>query len=169
MTHGSCDSNFKSMISKFIIQNDDTKDTYCENALRWMLYSVTHGKFTFFGKWLGALRQQTIIWANVGTDLCRHRVLLGLNDLNALTRCYSAESITQYHIHSIHKYLSGFACDLIASSRGKCLDIATCTHLCITRRAVFDIILFIQLDFTLLALVISSITSSSFSWCPWHH
>ena len=35
----------------------------------------------WFRKWLGAIRQQAITWANVDPDLCRHVVSLGHNEL----------------------------------------------------------------------------------------
>ena len=36
----------------------------------------------WFRKWLGAVRQQAITWANVDPDLCRHTASPGHNELN---------------------------------------------------------------------------------------
>ena len=35
----------------------------------------------WFRQWLGAVKQQTIAWANVYLDLCRHMLSLGRNGL----------------------------------------------------------------------------------------
>ena len=42
-----------------------------------MSLDLTDGKSTL---WLGAVKQQAIIWANVDPDLCRHITLLGHNE-----------------------------------------------------------------------------------------
>ena len=36
----------------------------------------------WFGYWLGAVRQQSITWANIDTDLCHHMASLSHNELN---------------------------------------------------------------------------------------
>ena len=43
---GRCDSNFKTVIFKLIIQNRSL-DTSCEIALRWMPQNFTNGKDNF--------------------------------------------------------------------------------------------------------------------------
>ena len=46
----------------------------------------------WFRLWLGAIRLEAINWANVDTDLCRHIMWLGHNQLNIMRslRCLSA-------------------------------------------------------------------------------
>ena len=41
----------------------------------------------WFRLWFGAVRQQTITWANVDTDLCRHMASLGPNELKFWLCC----------------------------------------------------------------------------------
>ena len=59
-----CGTNFKSIISKLIIQNSG-KGTHCEIAPRWMPLNLTNGKSTLAQEWLGTIRQQAITWNNV--------------------------------------------------------------------------------------------------------
>ena len=48
-------------------------------------------------KWLGAIRQQAITWANVDPDLCRHMASLGHNELkhSSMVRNGSGSELTK--------------------------------------------------------------------------
>ena len=59
----------------------------CEIALIWMSLDFIDDQLTlvqvsWFRWWLGAIRQQTITWANVDLNLYRHMVSLGQNEFN---------------------------------------------------------------------------------------
>ena len=72
--------NHKLVIFK-LISRIDIFGIYCELALRWMPQDFTNIKSTLVQEWLGAMRQQTITWARVDPDLCRHMAILGHNML----------------------------------------------------------------------------------------
>ena len=55
----------------------------------------------WFRKWLGAVRQQAITWADVDPDLCRHMASLGPNVLNLFApreSCYEFRCMIIKHI-----------------------------------------------------------------------
>ena len=64
--------------------------------------------------WLGALRQQFIIWTNVDQDLCHHMALLSYNELT-----YSLKSNDDIHVYmSVCQWLSSvqiMACHLFGA------------------------------------------------------
>ena len=61
--------NLKLVISK-LISKIDVSIISCEITLRWMSQDLLMISQHWFKQWLGAVRQQTNIWANVDPDLC---------------------------------------------------------------------------------------------------
>ena len=59
-----CSGSFKSIIFNRII-HDSSLATHCEIAFNRMHQNLTNGKSILVRKWRGAIRQQTINWANV--------------------------------------------------------------------------------------------------------
>ena len=75
-------SNFSSVFSKLILQND-ILSFFCKIGLcehhKIPLVKSLH----WFRKWLGAIRQQAITWSNVVLDLCHHMASLAHNELTS--------------------------------------------------------------------------------------
>ena len=51
-------------------------------SLTWMPQNILLGGQNLFRKWLGAVRQQTIVWATVDLGIYRHMVSLGHDERN---------------------------------------------------------------------------------------
>ena len=64
-----CSSNFKSALSKHILQIK-FMGTSCEIDIKWMPQTPLMTSQHWFRQWLGAVRQQASAWANVDPDLC---------------------------------------------------------------------------------------------------
>ena len=77
---GICGHTFKCTISKFIIKSSSSA-TCCAIALGWIPRNVTNETSMLVQVWLGAVRQQTINWANVDPYLRCHIVSLVQDEL----------------------------------------------------------------------------------------
>ena len=72
--------NFRHVIFKQILVIDGWGIS-CKIALIWMWLDFTDDQSTLVQVMAGAVRHQTITWANVDPDLCRHMASLGHNEL----------------------------------------------------------------------------------------
>ena len=81
---GRCNSNFKNIIFKLIMQNSNL-GTRCKIAIRWMPQNLTNEKATLVQLMAPCCQAWTIMWANVDPDLwlCPLIVSVGHSELNA--------------------------------------------------------------------------------------